>query len=161
MNLKRTALILGMTALIGGAVTAVAAPGGPLKPSDLLNKLTTRARSAPLNAVTTGSQRFKERQLNPQIAMRLHRTADQYALFAHAVQPAEEKQLVERGWRVVDKQTKVRDHTIFNHEAYIGYMVGQGGPTEAELQKQVGKDVKVRFRTYQGGRQPVLTELAK
>src|SRR5262249_44694471 len=85
------------------------------------------------------------------VVMRLQRAADQYVLLTRQVNEKEKAQLLAHGFRAVDRETKARDRTIFNDQAYIGYAVANDGPTQSELNRMLKKAVKVRSQPVPHG----------
>lgn len=155
-------LTLVLTAL---SVSAAAAPEPPGKP-ELEKARPARPRfeepwqkRSPTLPPARVDRTYADRGPSGAIVFRLHRAVDQYVLLARRLEPKEERKLLAQGFRQVDRLEAVRHRTIFEHEAYVGYGVGEGGPSDEALRRLEGRAVKARFRAYRSTATPVLVEL--
>jgi hypothetical protein len=112
------------------------------------------------NAVLTHEREYDDTRVIETATMRLHRAADGYVLFARSVEPEEEQLLLQQGFRLEKHAAAVRDHSIHDHEVYVGYMVGQGGPTSDQLKRLQGTTVKAAFKAYRGIGAPMIVDVA-
>lgn len=160
MALKLPTLVFGsaLTAItaVGAIWTVTAAPG--LGPVPLRFEEPWQLRAPPLMESQSEHAYDEKTAIQPAVA-RLHRAADGFVLFAKSVSAEEERQLLAHGFRKVGSLAEARDRSIFEHEAYFGYMVGAGGPADDDLKRLEGAVVKARFKTYRGAGAPMLTEV--
>jgi hypothetical protein len=153
------ALVFGFAAVgIATTVLTVRAAGLPTQRMRRTFDKPWQRRSPPSQLQRSELVYDPTRSIKP-ATMRIQRAADGYVLFATPVTAEQEARLLKQGYRNERSLSGVRNRSIFNHEAYHGYMVGTGGPSDDEIKRLKGTTVKIDFKAHRGVGTPVIVGL--